>query len=113
MGRRDDLIRKYADDLRGKCGIEPDMALLEKVAIGCGPAIYDADAELVAASDPDELAHIRENYLIRKLGLADGPELSDAIDTVLEIYGRSEPRKYRPVVYYILALHFGRESVYP
>ena len=40
MGKRDDLIAKYADDLKNKCGMEPDMALLTKVTIGCGPAIY-------------------------------------------------------------------------
>ena len=44
MGRRDDLIAKYADDLRSKCGVTPDMDLLKKVTIGCGPSIYDADA---------------------------------------------------------------------
>ena len=52
MGKRDDLIAKYADDLRKKCGIEPDMDLLTKVTIGCGPAIYDDDASTVAAVMP-------------------------------------------------------------
>ena len=112
MGRRDELIEKYARDLREKCGIEPDMDLLEKVTIGCGPAIYDADAEIVAAGQPGELDTVRENFLIRKLALHDGPELGEAIDAVIETYGRSEPRKYRPVVYYMLAKHFGKEGVY-
>ena len=53
MGKRDDLIAKYADDLKTKCKVTPDMALLTKVTIGCGPAIYDADSETVAASDPE------------------------------------------------------------
>ncbi len=52
MGRRDDLIAKYADDLRTKCKIEPDMALLTKVTIGCGPSIYDKDAATVAPASP-------------------------------------------------------------
>ena len=39
MGKRDDLIAKYADDLKNKCGMTPDMALLTKVTIGCGTAI--------------------------------------------------------------------------
>ena len=38
MGRRDELIATYAEDLRNKCGMEPDMDLLTKVTIGCGPA---------------------------------------------------------------------------
>ena len=98
MGKRDELIAKYADDLKNKCGMEPDMDLLTKVTIGCGPAIYNADAETVAASDKSELETVKNNFLVKKLGLADGPELMDAIDSVVEAYGRSERNKYRAVV---------------
>jgi len=112
MGKRDELIAKYADDLKTKCGVEPDMTLLTKVTIGCGPSIYNADAETVAASQPSELDLVKNNFLMKKLGLADGPELMEAINSVIETYGRSERNKYRPVVYYLLAKHFGKESVY-
>ena len=112
MGKRDDLIAVYADDLRNKCGMEPELALLERVAIGCGPAIYDTDASLVAATQPSELETIKRNFLVRKLGLPDGPDLMDAIDAVIETYGRSERTKHRAVVYYMLTKHFGRESAY-
>ena len=112
MGKRDDLIAKYADDLKNKCGVEPDMDLLTKVTIGCGPSIYDADAETVAASQPSELELVKNNFLMKKLGLADGANLMEAIDSVMETYGRSERNKYRPVVYYLLTKHFGKESVY-
>lgn len=112
MGRRDDLIVKYADDLKNKCGVEPDMDLLRKVTIGCGPAIYNPDAETVASSQEHELETVKENFLIKKLGLSDGPELMEAIDSVIETYGRSERNKYRPVVYYLLTKHFGKEAVY-
>jgi hypothetical protein len=112
MGKRDDLIARYADDLRNKCGMEPDMALLTKVTIGCGPAIYNADAATVAAGQPAELETVKNNFLIKKLGLADSPALTDAINQVLETYGRSERNKYRAVVYYMLTKHFGKEAVY-
>ncbi|ETW12831.1 hypothetical protein ATO8_09818 [Roseivivax marinus] len=112
MGRRDDLIARYAEDLRTKCGMEPDMELLKKVTIGCGPTIYDADSATVAATQPGELETVKRNFLVRKLGLSDGPELDEAIDAVIETYGRSERDKHRPVVYYMLVKHFGRESVY-
>lgn len=36
----------------------------------------------------------------------------EAIDAVIEKYGRSNRNKYRPVVYYMLATHFGKQSVY-
>ncbi|MEX0306473.1 MAG: DUF2853 family protein [Ruegeria sp.] len=112
MGKRDELIAKYADDLKSKCGMDADMDLLTKVTIGCGPAIYDADASTVAASQEGELETVKNNFLIKKLGLSDGPELMEAINKAMETYGMSERNKYRAVVYYILTKHFGKESVY-
>jgi len=112
MGRRDELIEKYADDLRNKCGMTPDMDLLKKVTIGCGPSIYDADAATVASSQPGELETVKANFLIRKLGLSDGPELDAAVAKAIETYGKSERNKYRAVVYYMLTRHFGKEAVY-
>lgn len=112
MGKRDGLIAKYADDLKNKCGISPDMALLTKVTIGCGPAIYNADAATVAASDTEELETVKNNYLIKKLGLADSPALMEAIHSVIETYGKSERNKFRAVVYYMLCTHFKKQAVY-
>jgi hypothetical protein len=112
MGKRDDLIAKYADDLKTKCKMNPDMDLLTKVTIGCGPAIYNTDASTVAASQASELETIRTNFLIKKLGLADGPNLMDGINAVIDVYGRSERSKYRAVVYYMLVKQFGKESLY-
>ncbi len=112
MGKRDELIAKYADDLKNKCGMNPDMDLLTKVTIGCGPSIYDADASTVAASQPGELETVKQNFLVKKLGLADGPELDSAIASVIDTYGQSERNKYRAVIYYMLTKHFGKESVY-
>ncbi len=112
MGKRDELIAKYAEDLKSKCGVDADMDLLTKVTIGCGPAIYDTDASTVAASQEGEIETVKNNFLIKKLGLSDGPELMEGINTVLETYGMSERNKYRAVVYYMLTKHFGKESVY-
>ena len=112
MSRRAELIERYASDLREKCGVEPDMDLLTKVTIGCGPSIYDADACTVAATQQHELDTVRRSLLMGKLGLPEGPELDAAIDKVIEQYGRSERNKYRAVVYYLLTRHFGKESVY-
>ena len=61
MSKRDDLIAIYASDLQEKCGVTPDMALLTKVTIGLGPAIYNSDAATVAGSQASELeTHPRE-----------------------------------------------------
>ncbi|MDB2551556.1 DUF2853 family protein [Paracoccus sp. (in: a-proteobacteria)] len=112
MSKRDELIGKYAGDIREKLGVEPDMDLLRKVTIGCGPSIYNNDAETVAASDEAELDRIRKNYLMKKLGLPDGPALMEGVHAVIDRYGRSNRSKYRAVVYYLLCQHFKKQSVY-
>ena len=112
MGKRDEWIAKYAEDLKNKCGMTPDMDLLTKVTIGCGPSIYNADSQTVASSQEGELETVKKNFLMKKLGLSDGPELMDGINKVIETYGKSERNKYRAVVYYMLTKHFGKESVY-
>ncbi len=112
MGKRDELIAQYADDLRNKCKMTPDMDLLRKVTIGCGPSVYDKDASTVAAGQATELETVKNNFLVKKLGLKDGPELMAAIHSVIETYGKSERNKYRAVVYYMLTKHFGKEKIY-
>ena len=112
MSKRDELIVKYAADLKDKCGVNPDMDLLTKVTVGCGPSIYNADAATVSGSDESELATVKNNFLIKKLGLKDGAGLDKGIDAVMETYGRSNRNKYRAVVYYLLTKHFGKESAY-
>lgn len=112
MSKREELIVKYASDLKEKCGVTPNMDLLTKVTIGCGPSIYNSDSSTVAASQQSELDTVKNNFLIKKLGLKDGPELMEAIHAVLEKYGKSNKHKYRAVVYYLLTVHFKKESVY-
>ncbi len=112
MSARDELIVKYVADLKDKCGVNPDMDLLTKVTIGCGPSIYNDDSATVAGSQQAELDTVKNNFLIKKLGLADGPDLDAALDAVMEKYGRSNKNKYRVVVYYLLTVHFKKESVY-
>jgi hypothetical protein len=112
MSKRDELVEKYAAHIKEKFGETPDMDLLNKVAIGLGPAIYNLDASKVSGSDEKELQTVKNNFLIKKLGLSDSPDLMNAINSVIERYGKSEKSKHRAVVYYMLAKHFGKEAVY-
>jgi hypothetical protein len=112
MSKRDELIEKYATDLKDKCGVTPDMDLLTKVVIGCGPSIYNKDASTVSGTDEKELDTVKNNFLIKKLGMSDGADLDKGIDGVMEKYGRSNKNKYRAVVYYLLAVHFKKQAVY-
>ncbi len=112
MSKRDDLIVKYASDLKDKCGVNPDMDLLTKVTIGCGPSIYNRDAATVSSTDEKELATVKNNFLMKKLGVKSEVEADEAIGAVMDTYGRSNKSKYRAVVYYLLTKHFKKESVY-
>ena len=93
MNKKEQLIEKYAEDLKSKCNVNPDMKLLTKVTTACGPSIYKDDSSTVAASDPSEIETIRKNFLIKKLGLSDSPKLDDGINKVLDLYGKSNRNK--------------------
>ncbi len=112
MSKRDDLIAKYAADIKDKFGESADMDLLTKVTIGLGPSIYNLDASKVSGGDEKELETVKNNYLIKKLGLQDSPQLMEAINGVLDKYGASNKNKHRAVVYYMLCKHFKKASVY-
>lgn len=112
MSKRDDLIVKYAADLKEKCGVTADMDFLTKVTVGLGPSIYNADSATVSGSDEKELATVKNNFLIKKLGLSESQDLDGAIASVMQTYGQSNRNKYRAVVYYLLTKHFKKEAVY-
>lgn len=112
MSKRDELIAKYAADLKDKCGVNADMDLLTKVTIGCGPSIYNADAATVSGSDESELETVKKNFIKGKLGVNDVATADRALNAVLDKYGRSNRNKYRAVVYYLLTKELNKESVY-
>ena len=112
MSKRDELIEKYASDLENKCNMKPDMDLLRKVTIGCGPSIYKADSSTISSSSKSELETVKKSFLIDKLGMKDTPKLDEAIDEAIDVYGRSNRNKYRAVVYYMLTKRFRKASVY-
>ncbi|MDO6471937.1 DUF2853 family protein [Maribacter sp. 1_MG-2023] len=112
MSKRDDLIEKYAADIKDKFGENADMDLLKKVTVGLGPSIYNIDASKVSGSDQKELDTVKNNYLIKKLGLPDNAKLDEALASVMDKYGSSNRNKHRAVIYYKLCQHFKKSSVY-
>jgi len=111
MSKFDEKIEKYEESMK-KIGISFDAELFRKVAKGLGPSIYKTDAETVSGSDEKELATVKNNFLIKKLGLTDGPKLDTAIATVMEKIGKSNRNKYRTIVYYLLVKELAQESAY-
>lgn len=105
-----EVVEKAIEQLSG-IGVGADEALVTAVAKGLGPSIYNADSSLVAATDPEELARVKTNFLMGKLSLPDGPELDAAIaETMAALKGIN--RKMRVVVYYLLVKKFGKEAMY-
>lgn len=93
-------------------GLDLSTELLTKVAKGLGPSIYNTDSSKVSGADAEELARVKNNYLINKLGLEDSPALDEAIAEVMEKMGSSNRNKLRVNVYALLAKKFGKEDIY-
>lgn len=111
MSKLQEKIDGYMNDLK-KLNVNADKDLLAKVTTGVGPNIYKADASKVSSSDPEELARVKNNFLIKKLGFSDGPKLDKAIETVIEKMGKSNSNKQRAVFYYLLVKELGAEKKY-
>ena len=102
------LYKKFMDDRDFRSNDD----LLAAITKGLGPSIYKVDAETVSGSDAKELATVKNNFLIKKLGMADSKELDFGIKEVMDRIGKSERKKYRAVVYYMLVQKFDKESIY-
>lgn len=111
MSKLDEKLELYTSEAL-KLGIEIEESLFENVVKGLGPSIFKADAEIVSCSQESELTTVKENFLIKKLGLEDGEELDAAIQKVCAKMGKENKQKYRAIFYYLLVLELGLESFY-
>lgn len=113
MSKLDEKVGQYLDDLKSKVGeSNPDVDLLRKIAESMGPSIYNADAETVASSSESEVDTVKKNFVMNKLGITDESKVNEAVNQVLEKYGKSNRNKYRVVVYYLLTKHFKKEGLF-
>jgi hypothetical protein len=112
MSKFQEAVETYVGEMKklGISGISED--LISAVAKGLGPSIYNTDSSKVSCSDDSELGRVKTNFLIKKLGLKDGPDLDAAIKEVCETMGSSNRNKYRAIFYALLVKKFGKESVY-
>lgn len=102
------LYKKYMKDRE----LDYNSDLLAAVTRGLGPCIYKSHAEAVSNANEQELATIKNNFLIKKLGMSDNEGLESSIKEVMAKIGKSEEKKYRAVVYYLLVKKFNKESIY-
>lgn len=111
MSKFDEKVQMYKDEVK-KLGLKVSDDLLTKVAKSLGPSIYLGDASLVSGSDKEELDRIKNNFLIKKLGLKDGPSLDKAIEETVQEMGTANRNKHRAIFYSILAMKLGKESFF-
>lgn len=111
MSKFDEKIEQYSAEFK-KLGISFEADLFQKVTKGLGPSIYKADAEKVSCSQAKELENLKNNFLIKKLGLKDDAKLDAALQTVCEKLGQSNRNKYRAMFYYLLVKELKAEGKY-
>ena len=95
-----------------KLGIDIDPNLVQAVTKKMGPVIYNEDSSRVSCSDPEELARVKNNFLIKKLGMEDTPALDAAIGKVCDQLGKSNRNKFRAMFYTLLLVKFDHVTNY-
>lgn len=107
MSKFEEKVALYKQTME-ESGLECDENLLIAITRSLGPSIYNADAEKVSASDPEEIARVKNNFLIGKLGLGEDDGLDEGITSALnDIPPR---RRYRAIVYYRLVTLYNQED---
>ena len=103
---KEEMMGKYKDQL-AELGESVNEELLDWVFDRVGPANYKSDAQLVACSDGDEKERVFSGFVGDELAETDKDAGMEAIAAVCEqMSGVS--RKYRAVVYYLLAKKYGK-----
>ena len=104
-----ELIDRYRKEL-SKLKVKVDDVLLKAVVKSLGPAVYREDASMLSAADAGELERVKQNFMVRRLGLNDSPKLETTLNKALDLMGRSRTNKHRAVLYYILTRETKREA---
>lgn len=90
----------YAADVR-KYTANVNEAAVAAIVKYCGIALRQPDSALVSATDPKELATVRDGFAAKKLGLA-ADAADRGIKAVVEKM-KGVPQKSRVTFYYLLA----------
>lgn len=109
MSKFDEKISFYKEAM-DNMGLSYEDELIDKITRGLGPSIFKRDAASVSTSDPKEVETVKQNFLIKKLGLEDGENLDNAIQVVANMMGKTNRVKYRAIFYYLLVKELGQES---
>jgi len=93
-------MNEYSSDIQRYCS-SVDEAAVKTIVNYCGIALRNRDSSLVSATDPQELATVRDGFAARKLGLS-ADTADAAIQSVAERM-KADRHKHRVTFYYLLA----------
>lgn len=96
-------VKKYAP--------KADDAAIAGIVRHCGIALQKQDSSLVSFSDQAELDRVKKGFLTKKLEITDEAKQDEALKAVGEKL-KGAARKNRVTVYYLLADHFGKLSLF-
>ncbi len=97
-------VKKYAPNAEPK--------VIAGIVHYCGIALKKRDASLVSFTDKEEVARVRDNFLKKKLGLTNPDADLDAAIATIGDKMKGDRTKNRVTVYYLLANHFGKLSMF-
>ena len=107
MSKFDEKVAAYKANME-KLGIKYDEDKLIACTKACGPSIYNKDGETVSGSDQTELDRVKNNYLVKKLGLSESDDLDAIVNYAVETMGKSNRTKYRAIFYYLCSEKAGK-----
>jgi hypothetical protein len=107
MSKFDEKVAGYKANME-KLGLTYDADKLIACTKACGPSIYNKDGETVSSTDQTELDRVKNNYLIKKLGLSESDDLDGIVNYAVEKMGKSNRNKYRPIFYYLCSDKVGK-----
>ena len=96
----------YINDVQGY-DADADIAIIRKIVNHCGIALRSRDGKFVACSDEAERQTVRENWLVKKLGVTgETAELDAKVMAVCETM-QKDRMKNRVTFYYLMAKNEG------
>lgn len=104
------MATDWAADVK-KHAPKADDEAIAGIVRHCGIALQKQDSSLVSFSDKAETDRVKAGFLTKKLGITDKDQQDAALKAVGEkLKGAS--RKNRVTVYYLLADHFDKLSLF-
>ena len=105
------MATDWAADVK-KYDPKADDEAIAGIVRHCGIALHKVDSSLVSYSDPEELKRVREGFIKKNLAITDSDtDIDAALASVGETL-KGVNRKNRVTVYYLLAKHYNKLSLF-